>query len=398
MVIRWVAETYGSGEPANFELILYDDGNIQFNYDGGNADFSNRLPTIGISKGDGINRRLSDYNGNTSLTDVDTDLYTLKELRTVSLNVEAGGGGTIFPLPGPHSYPVGQQITIAAVPDRYYDLAYWGGNLSGNQSPVTVTVNSDMNITANFFRIYPPSSFSVSQELNRTLLMGENINVLTWQDNPSNPSQKIANYNVYSDSGAGMSLLSTVTGEEGGLEYWHRDVNKTQTYDYAVCAVTTRGVEGEPSFRSIQGESGPETSSQARSTMAAELKGVESGGDRGKEIPIIIGPSSKETAQGKSRRTLGPLNFAVQRGLDYAIPEGVYANFLSWQANPESKGTDKYRIYLVEGNKRKLLVELDGDVFEYVHREVEQNRPYKYALIAVEKDRGECKPVYAEIK
>ena len=398
LVIRWVAETYDSGEPVNFELILYDDGNIQFNYDGGNADLSSDLPTIGISKGDGINRRLSDYSGNTSLTNVDSDLYTLKELHTVSLDVEAGGGGTIFPLPGPHAYPVGQQITIAAVPDRYYDLDHWGGDLSGNQSPVTVTVNSDMNITANFFRVYPPSSLSVSQELNRTLLLGENINVLSWQDNPSNPSQKIANYNIYSDSGAGMSLLGTVTGEEGGLQYWHRDVDKTQTYDYAVCAVTTRGVEGEPSFRSIQGESTPETSGQTRSTMAAELKEAESGSERGKEIPVIIGPSSKETAQDKSRRTQGPLNFAAQRAYDHTIPDGAYANILSWQANPESKGIDKYRIYLVEGDKRKLLVELDGDMFEYVHREVEQNRPYKYVLIAVEKDKGECRPVYAEVK
>jgi len=396
LVIRWAAETYGSAEPVNFELILYDDGKIQFNYDGGNADLSGDPPTIGISKGDGINRRLSDYNGNTSLTNVDSEIYTLKEIRTVNLTVEAAGGGTIFPLPGPHAYPLGQQITIAAVPDRYYDLDHWSGDLSGNQSPATVTVNSDMNITANFFRIYPPSSLSVSQELNRTLLMGEDINVLTWQDNPSNPSQKIRNYNIYSDSGAGMSLLGAA--EEGGLVYWHRDVDKTQTYNYAVCAVTTRGVEGEPGFRSIQGESGPETSGQTRSTMAAELKDAQSGGERGKDVPIIIGPSSKETIQDKSRRPQGPLNFAAQSAFDYSVPEGRYIHILSWQANPESKSMDKYKIYIVEGDRRQLLAELDGDALEYVNGEVEQNRPYKYALIAVDKDKKECRPVYAEVK
>ena len=226
--------------------------------------------------------------------------------------------------------------------------------------------------------------------------MGENINVLTWQDNPSNPSQKIANYNVYSDAGGALSLLDTV--EAGTTEYWHRAVDKTQTYNYAVCAVTTRGVEGEPSFRSIQGEGGPETSGQTRSTMSAGLKGTESGDERGKDVPIIIGPSSKETTQNKSRRTQSPLNFAVQRAFDSTTPEGGYIHILSWQANPESKSIERYKIYLVEGDKRRLLVELDGDTLEYVHREVEQNKPYKYALIAVDKDKKASKPVYTEAK
>lgn len=78
LVIRWVAETYGDSEPVNVELILYTDGRIQFNYNGGNADISpwDVNPTIGISKGDGINYYLSVYDNDNTLTNVDSDLFT----------------------------------------------------------------------------------------------------------------------------------------------------------------------------------------------------------------------------------------------------------------------------------------------------------------------------------
>ena len=396
LVIRWVAETYGSAEPVNFELVLYDDGNIQFNYDGGNANLGGDPPIIGISKGDGINLRLSDYNEASSLTDVDSELYTLKEIRTVRLNIEAGGEGTIFPLPGDHAYPVGQQITIAAVPDRYCDLHHWSGDLSGNQSPVTVTVNADMNITANFFRIYPPSNFSVRQELNRTLLMGEDINVLTWQDNASNPSSKIENYNVYSDSGGSSGLLGTVeAGEEGALEYWHRDVDKTQTYNYAVCAVTTRGVEGEPTFRSIQGESEPERTHASRSALTSESQ---DGKTNARGMPIIIGPSQKEETQDQSKMIHEPLNFAAQMVFDSSMPGGGYMNALSWQANPENRNIKKYMIFIADGEEWKLLAELEGDIYEYQHKGIDRGQKYKYALIAVDKDKKRCKPARVEVK
>ena len=78
LVIRWVAETYEDGEPVNFELVLFDDGRVQFNYGSGNSDISpwETAPTIGVSKGDSVNYYMSDYCNVTLLTNVDSDLYT----------------------------------------------------------------------------------------------------------------------------------------------------------------------------------------------------------------------------------------------------------------------------------------------------------------------------------
>jgi hypothetical protein len=78
LVIRWVAESLYYSEPVNVELVLFKDGRIKFNYDEGNANLDSWSgpPTIGISKGDTLNYYLSVYNGQITLTNVDSDLFT----------------------------------------------------------------------------------------------------------------------------------------------------------------------------------------------------------------------------------------------------------------------------------------------------------------------------------
>ncbi len=89
LVIRWVAETYYLETPVNFELVLFQDGRIKFNYNGGNENVYNWAgPTIGISKGDGLNYYLSVYNGQDNLNNVDSDLFT-----PISIIVTSPNGG-----------------------------------------------------------------------------------------------------------------------------------------------------------------------------------------------------------------------------------------------------------------------------------------------------------------
>ncbi len=61
---RWQAVTYGSEIDTNFEVILYRDGRIRFNYDTQNGGL---YGTIGISKGDGVNYSVA-YDGDISTT------------------------------------------------------------------------------------------------------------------------------------------------------------------------------------------------------------------------------------------------------------------------------------------------------------------------------------------
>jgi hypothetical protein len=43
----------------------------------------------------------------------------------------------------------------------------------------------------------------------------------------------------------------------------------------------------------------------------------------------------------------------------------------------------KYHIYLMDGEISSLLVELNADILDYWHRNVERDRRYEYALAAV---------------
>ena len=82
---RWVGERYETGDPINIEVILHEDGRIQFNYGSGNSNLSS---TIGISGGDGEKYHFASYDGISSLNKVQTVLFTPHEHSfTISLDL-----------------------------------------------------------------------------------------------------------------------------------------------------------------------------------------------------------------------------------------------------------------------------------------------------------------------
>ncbi len=163
LIIRWVAEkVFMSGDPVpvNMEAILYSDGRIQFNYDGGNTDLSHWLngagPTIGISKGDGTNFRFSLHNAKKTLTNVESAIFT-PLVSYFNLTIAGSIGGTTDPSPGTHIYSQGTELTVEAIPDTGYRFKNWTGDVpSGHEmdNPLTITMDSDKSITANFIRQY----------------------------------------------------------------------------------------------------------------------------------------------------------------------------------------------------------------------------------------------------
>jgi len=67
------------------EVILYDDGRIQFNYGPVNTGLS---PTVGISGGGGDNYNLADYNEKSDLAEVESILFTpLEQSLTIPLDL-----------------------------------------------------------------------------------------------------------------------------------------------------------------------------------------------------------------------------------------------------------------------------------------------------------------------
>ena len=72
-------------------------------------------------------------------------------LKNYDVSVEATEGGTVSYTGG--SIQAGQTVTVSATPADGYKFTGWSGDATGNENPLTVTVYSNTNITANFERI-----------------------------------------------------------------------------------------------------------------------------------------------------------------------------------------------------------------------------------------------------
>ena len=72
-------------------------------------------------------------------------------LKNYDVSVEATEGGTVSYAGG--SIQAGQTVTVSATPIEGYQFTGWSGDVTGNENPLTVTINSNISITANFARV-----------------------------------------------------------------------------------------------------------------------------------------------------------------------------------------------------------------------------------------------------
>lgn len=78
------------------------------------------------------------------------DIMTIDESSGLKLSIGNVGRGTVNCSPDSSSYEKGTQVTLTATPEAGWVFDKWTGDASGNQNPLTVTMNSSKSITANF--------------------------------------------------------------------------------------------------------------------------------------------------------------------------------------------------------------------------------------------------------
>lgn len=78
-----------------------------------------------------------------------------------------------------------------------------------------------------------------------------------------------------------------------------------------------------------------------------------------------------------------PLGFAGIKTENRSLFRHEDAVKLGWRANPDSPGAAKFQIFLEDGGARRLLAEVDGATWSYVHRGIDPARSYKYIIRAV---------------
>lgn len=78
-------------------------------------------------------------------------IYESTATYTLSIGISPSGAGSVD-LPG-GEYESGLQVTLTATPISGYAFEYWDGDASGSSASITVTMDSDISITANFSQI-----------------------------------------------------------------------------------------------------------------------------------------------------------------------------------------------------------------------------------------------------
>jgi len=79
-------------------------------------------------------------------------------IRQYWLSLTAGEGGKTSPFPDTYTYEPGTSVSITALADTGYRFAYWSGDASGTSNPITITMDSDKSVTANFSAIEEDAS------------------------------------------------------------------------------------------------------------------------------------------------------------------------------------------------------------------------------------------------
>tara|TARA_B100001250_G_scaffold394916_1_gene399322 strand:+ start:151 stop:1665 length:1515 start_codon:yes stop_codon:yes gene_type:complete len=74
------------------------------------------------------------------------------EIEYYSLTVSTTTGGSVNSQGG--TYEEGEEITITAIPEDGYLFQNWTGDENSSDNPLTIIMNDDINITANFFENY----------------------------------------------------------------------------------------------------------------------------------------------------------------------------------------------------------------------------------------------------
>ncbi len=130
---------------------------------------------------------------------------------TVTILITPAGAGTVTKTPNQTSYTAGTQVTLTATPNSGYQFSNWSGGVTGTQNPITVTVNSNLTITANFTSTSGGGG-------------GITTGKLYVNDNPITPGQTTTFKNlkageevkIYNILGVEVNSLK----ESGGQAYW----------------------------------------------------------------------------------------------------------------------------------------------------------------------------------
>jgi uncharacterized repeat protein (TIGR02543 family) len=223
-----------------------------YSYDGTNwiaaAAFSRTLTTTkagvfaGTAGDNPAHTVRADYIFNTAAPIVPEDAGAVDSF---TLTVGVSGSGAVQRNPNQATYTCGSSVTLTAVPASGWAFSGWSGDLSGNQNPVTLTLNAARSVQATFSAATPPAISNVQASTTH------NSATVTWTtDSPATSVVEYGPTGAYENGNVANSSLVTahaiaLTGLAAG-----------QVYHFRVSSANDGGTSASADFTFVT-EAGP---------------------------------------------------------------------------------------------------------------------------------------------
>lgn len=207
-------------------------------YDEGTIVTATAVPGLGYQFG-GWSGDLSGMDNPVSITmNSDKEIEaTFTEIPTYTLNISAANGEvTIDPSGG--VYNIGTFVSLTPVADKGYVFESWGGDLSGKESPVTITMDSNKEISASFEAI-PVSSVSID-DCPLTIMETGQVHQLTVMVFPENALDQAVSWSSSNENVASVDengLVSALSQGSATITVITNDGDKSNTCNIGVILV-----------------------------------------------------------------------------------------------------------------------------------------------------------------
>jgi len=157
-----------------------------------------------------------------------------------TLTIQTSAGGTTEPSPGTYQHDEGSKVNLKAIPNDGYRFMNWTGDASGEAASITVTMDLNRTVKANFAFIpvpKPPLDPVLATGLDAS--QTGKINTLAWRSNPENAGLELKEHWIYRKRAnlPDSDFVKIGAAASGTLQYTDSGLPLNQKFAYMVTTI-----------------------------------------------------------------------------------------------------------------------------------------------------------------
>jgi beta-lactamase superfamily II metal-dependent hydrolase len=382
--------------------------------------------------------------------------------RHYTLTIVAGEGGTTNPAHGAYTYDEGMKVSITATASTGYRFGSWSDDASGTSSPVTIMMNGNKTVTANFVRQYTLTivagaggttdplpgkyTYDTGAAVNIQAAAAADYRFGGWSDGASgsaNPvgvtmdgdktvtANFIRQYTLTITAGAGGTTNpgpGTYTYDEGrvvnirgvastGYRFanWSGDIsgsaNPASFIMYRDMTVNANFIPGmtltivagaggttNPAPGTYTYDLGASVIIQALPSPAYEFLAW-SGNASGSANPVTVVANGNMVVQANFNRVVqAPLGLTGEKVVNRSVSMMEYIALLRWQPNPANAGAIGYRVYRIDNGVASAIGNVGAGVSEFIIHHLQPAKTYIFGVTSVNSQGWESDMVQVAVQ